>query len=52
MCDHCDVLASILSDLVGSEASKVVTKRVRTRMHGDSEVSAKGDPLKPASQPH
>gem|GEM_PF-6568903 len=49
MCEHCDALASIVSDLVGPKVSAVLMKRVRERMHTTVELNAgKCDPIQPA----
>lgn len=40
LCEHCDALASIVSDLVGPKVSAVLMKRVRERMHASAELDA------------
>ena len=50
LCEHCDALANIVSDLVGPKVSAVLMKRVKERMHASADLgAAKCDSVQPAS---
>ncbi len=37
LCDHCDVLDEVLIDLTGAKVAAVIMRRVREKLHGESE---------------
>jgi hypothetical protein len=34
VCDHCDALESVLTDIVGDKVTRVLMKRVANELHG------------------
>ncbi len=50
LCEHCDALAKIVTDLVGPKVSVVLMKRVNARMHPGNEINdPKCDQIQPAT---
>lgn len=37
LCEHCDVLDSVLKDLLGPHVASVIVTRVRRKLHGQDE---------------
>jgi hypothetical protein len=37
LCEHCDVLDSVLKDLLGPQVASVIMTRVRPKMHSQDE---------------
>lgn len=38
MCDHCDALRRVLTDLLGGKVADVIVKRVIGELHGEAKV--------------
>lgn len=44
VCEHCDALDEVLIELTGPKVAAVILKRVRERLHGQSQAKdAKGE---------
>lgn len=42
MCDHCDALEKVLTDLMGPKVANAVRKRVSRKLHGETENEKAG----------
>ncbi len=42
MCDHCDALERVLTDLMGQKVASVVKKRVSRELHGETQNEKAG----------
>ncbi len=38
MCDHCDALRRVLTNLLGGKVADVIVKRVIEELHGEAKV--------------
>jgi len=43
MCDHCDVLTRVLTQLCGAKVAQVIMKRAVAELHGQEATFAKRD---------
>jgi len=43
MCDHCDVLTRVLTQLCGAKVAQVIMKRAIAELHGHEPVLARRD---------
>ncbi len=42
MCDHCNALEKVLTDLMGQKVANVVKKRVSRKLHGETQNEKAG----------
>lgn len=47
MCDHCDALERVLMDLTGPKVADVIMRRVKEKLHGESEAEDEKGGLEP-----
>ena len=48
MCDHCDALRRVLTNLLGGKVADVIVKRVIEELHGEGKVGEDSGQLQSA----